>query len=465
MKISKLLMPAVTLAGALALAGCGGGSSTPGAPDDNDGDKEYCYDGACYDTKAERDAAIQAAIDAGISAGTSGTPLTGDALADAKALQTGLGGFAGARSGGDGNLTVTGIQTGSSNSGKLGTPAKDDDDPWTSSSTVAPSVGGDWNAKGYTRTKDSGQESVVSYSTGDPFTSQLLTAWIAASSSDDNIPDFSPADGSVLTLPSGDTNEYNADFFPTGFHTQKRDDDGELKGTFLGLPGTFNCDDNACAVSRTVAGDSATITLTGTWTFDLDGTYASLRVPAKYAEAPNPEFLTFGYWWREAEDGEGDPEVTFDAFADGEVPRAALDGITGIVSASYSGKASGGYVREVLDGSKKSPAAAGQFTADVTLSAVFATSNTVQGSIHNFMDGSTPISDWKLTLQPVAAGDSTGAFTGTAGPRDGTGRYRGQFYGGAASDAPAGAAGVFNSGDAFSNGRAAGAFGATIDED
>ncbi len=32
MRIHKLLMPAVTLAGALALAGCGGGSSTPGGP-------------------------------------------------------------------------------------------------------------------------------------------------------------------------------------------------------------------------------------------------------------------------------------------------------------------------------------------------------------------------------------------------------------------------------------------------
>ena len=30
MRMYRLLMPAVTLAGALALAGCGGGSSTPG---------------------------------------------------------------------------------------------------------------------------------------------------------------------------------------------------------------------------------------------------------------------------------------------------------------------------------------------------------------------------------------------------------------------------------------------------
>ncbi|MCY4242822.1 MAG: hypothetical protein OXD36_13910 [Rhodobacter sp.] len=50
MRISKLLMPAVTVAGALALAGCGGGSSTPGTGDgDRRGSATFTNNTACSD--------------------------------------------------------------------------------------------------------------------------------------------------------------------------------------------------------------------------------------------------------------------------------------------------------------------------------------------------------------------------------------------------------------------------------
>ena len=57
MRMHRLLMPAVTLAGALALAGCGGGSDSPMKKDPGGDECDYGEkdDGSCY-TLAERDA-------------------------------------------------------------------------------------------------------------------------------------------------------------------------------------------------------------------------------------------------------------------------------------------------------------------------------------------------------------------------------------------------------------------------
>jgi len=329
-------------------------------------------------------------------------------------------------------------------------------DPKWEDSTTAPAVGGGWTAKGYQRETDDGEENIVSYTSGEPFMDQPLMTWVSGQSGRVTLSD----DTLMITATS-----HEADLFPSGFRGAKLDNDGELEGTFAGLEGTFEC---SSSCGRSIATDGK-IQLAGTWTFEPDGKIARLKVPAKYSKAPNPKFMTFGYWWSE-EEGDDGPEFTVDAFADGEVKSAQSatlpgGGADGVISASYSGKASGAYVREVLDGSENVPAAAGLFTADVTLNAVFAggDNNTVQGSIHDFMDGSTPISDWKLTLKGDAIpANANGEFNGTAGT-DGT--YQGQFYGGNSTDkAPVGAAGVFDSGKTFDNGRAAGAFGAGLDE-
>jgi len=461
MRISRLLMPAVTLAGALALAGCGGGSGTPANPGLG-GDDKFCP--APNQTLTYTDSVDECP---GSPEGrSSGTPLEGDALAEAEAIMDALVNYTA------NNLivdvgspgTADKVQTNIAMTSKLGTPiVADGEKKWSDASSIALAVGGGWTAKGYERETDDVKEYVVSYSSGERVIDQPLSAWIAATSG------ISPNDGDteVLDLP---TNPQSADRFQSNFHTQERDDDGELKGTFVGLPGTFKCDGDTCAVTRTVTGDSAMITLAGTWTFEPDGDFGSLKVPAKYGTAANPKFLTFGYWWSEEED-EDDLTVKADAFAAGAIALTELPGGDGgddnhaPLSASYSGKASGVYVREVLDGSEKAPAAAGQFSADVTLSAVFTgdTGSTISGSIHDFKDGTTQISDWKLALE----GDvltSTGAFDGKAGTE---GTYRGSFYGmdGEDDEAPPGAAGVFNSGTSFANGHAAGAFGATVDED
>ncbi|MCY4241585.1 MAG: hypothetical protein OXD36_07565 [Rhodobacter sp.] len=452
MRTLKLMLPAVTVAGALALAGCGGGSDTPTRQDDG---KVACpAPNAKLFVDDRKDCPGPAA---------SGTPLTGDALADAEALQTGLEGF---------TTTVADLNRASGNplvdgddpiietsAGKLGTPAEDDDDPWKTSA-VAPAVGGGWTVKGYERTKDDGEENLVSYSSGEQSIDQSLMDWTEEDAQSDIA-----LSGKVLTFTAG---TFNADFFPAGFHRQDLDDDDELKGTFIGLDGTFKCTENACAASRNETDDAATVTLAGNWIFTVDGNAARLKVPAKYAEMSNPEFLTFGYWWRETVGSDDKPSIEVDAFVNSGGILTTLPGGTDSdadppISASYSGKASGAYVREVLDGGKKVPAAAGLFTADVTLNAVFTgdTGSTVSGSIHDFKDGTTQISDWKLALGGSVLTE-TGGFDGKAGAE---GTYRGSFYGEDGDDAPSGAAGVFDSGTTFANGQAAGAFGATVDED
>ncbi len=459
MRISRLMVPAVTLAGALALAGCGGGSNNnPGTPDDDDLKSCPAPNGKLM---------VEDLADCPMPPDPAGSdaPLTGDDLAEAEALKTALG-AAGLTT----DLTVAGgiMETAS---GKKGTPAEDKDDPWKDS-TVAPAVGGGWTARGYEREKDDAEENIVSYSSGEPFVDQSLAAFVSgmsvlnlratATGSDLNSGDDADVrTAEFLHLAAAD---YDADLFPSGFVSAKdadSDKDGtQIEGMFAGIAGTFSC---AATCNRSTDQDGM-ITLDQAWTFEPDGRIHRLDVAAKYSENPNPGFMTFGYWWSEEEGRDGKPVFVVDAFADGEVARgasSALPGANGVVSASYSGKASGAYVREVLEGGKKVPAAAGLFTADVTLNAVFAASDkTVQGSVHDFMDGSTPISDWKLALKGVVA-RADGAFNGTAG--DG-GTYRGQFYGGEAAKAPAGAAGVFDSGNTFANGRAAGAFGVGLDD-
>jgi len=452
MRTLKLMLPAVTVAGALALAGCGGGSDTPTPRDDG---KVAC---PAPNAKLFVDDLSDCP-----SPSASETPLTGDALADAEAIQGALTGF---------TTTVADLNSVSDNAlvdaddpiiqisaGKLGTPAKDDDDPWKTSA-VAPSVGGGWTVKGYERTKDDGEENLVSYSSGEQSIDQSLSAWVRGTGGAGI-----EINGKELTFDAG---TFNADFFPAGFHRQELDDDDELKGTFVGLDGTFKCTDTSCAASRNETDDAATVMLAGNWIFTVDGNAARLKVPAKYAELSNPEFLTFGYWWRETVGDDDKPSIEVEAFVNAGGILSELPGGTTNddppISASYSGKASGAYVREVLDGGKKVPAAAGLFTADVTLNAVFtgaAAGSTVSGSIHDFMDGSTQISDWKLALGGSVLTE-TGGFDGKAGAE---GTYRGSFYGEGGDDAPSGAAGVFNSGTTFANGQAAGAFGATIDED
>jgi len=433
-------MPVAALAAALALAGCGGSDNKPAPPVGPKGNVQ-CLDGSSASSVAA-------------CPKPAGVPLTGDDLAEAEAIKKGLDGFGNGLPSDVTSLEAMAINT--SDTGKMGTP-KSNDPKW--SDHTVPAVGGGWTAKGYMRKTDDGTEHIYSYSSGAPHIDRPLKDWLAAQNT-----------GNTGISQEGESVDfaaraYDADLFGDGFRGAKLDDDKELEGTFAGLKGTFKC---TITCDRTIDKDGKIVLLDG-WEFDPDGKIADLEVKAKYSKHPNPEFMTFGHWSHGKEDG----SFEVDAFAAGEAARRNLPGAdTEIVSASYSGKASGGYVREVLDGSKKVPAAKGLFTADVTLSAVFAgTTNTVQGSIHNFMDdGSKPIGDWKLILKGTTAIDDDfnngGFFAGTAGK---DGKYRGQFYGDdgadeAASEAPVGAAGVFDSGTTFDNGRASGAFGTTLDE-
>ena len=143
------------------------------------------------------------------------------------------------------------------------------------------------------------------------------------------------------------------------------------------------------------------------------------------------------------------------------------------------------------------PVAAGQFSADVGLTAHFGNTSTagvvdaghisanetftISGTVDNFQDANGDmISDWSMTLNSAhlrAGGEGasanteyTGSFSGTTG-KDTLGQWTGALFGDSTVDTTAGenAATMYPSGVAgeftghFTNGHVIGAFGATSD--
>ena len=253
--------------------------------------------------------------------------------------------------------------------------------------------------------------------------------------------------------------------------TLTKTDGAEFDGNFHGVPGKFTCV-SSCSVK---SGDTAKFSgFGGTWTFTPTATDVNVEGVKK-----DRDYLDFGYWTVADKDGGAD-RFRVGTFAQGMREFGAVGGVvTG--TASYSGKATGLYVKKLAfdpDTGALYRAQSGQFTADAMLSAAFGGPSIaenkqlqVTGSISNFMDGSTDLG-WTLMLNNVVAADdddsqragiqnirSDGAFSGlTSGGAGGAvGSWSGKFYGNPAGDMPGQAAGVFTG--HFADGDVAGAFG------
>ena len=210
--------------------------------------------------------------------------------------------------------------------------------------------------------------------------------------------------------------------------------------------------------------------------------------------AGTPDYLAFGYWVQTRTTSRGETRYGVNTFATGSLPFgtnpddannaeiAALEG-----SATYEGPATGMYAYKtasIEDGKVvRTPSAAGQFTADVELTATFGAGPSVadddafdiSGTASNFQDadGDMIDSDWSLDLNTASFGtesggtitDATNTFTGTTGEGSTMGQWSGQFFGepgtgdAASSTHPTGVAGKFTG--HFENGHVIGAFGAT----
>ena len=253
----------------------------------------------------------------------------------------------------------------------------------------------------------------------------------------------------------------------------------EFSGTFDGAEGTYECATGDCSIVRSAEGD---LTLVGaTWTFTPDDDVT--------VDVPDPDYLHFGYWMRTTAGDDGNA-YDFDTFSNGKLAFGVGDVNTAVEAlegtASYAGPASGLYVRKALDSSGGVTSARhGNFTADTNLTASFggndvALSNqfSIEGTIKNFMDGTTALSGWSVELEQASfAGEGAGTRANTFddGATTGGGAWSGAFFGAVTENDgdtpdvdesetgyPSGVAGEFDA--HFSNGHVNGAFGAELQD-
>ena len=275
------------------------------------------------------------------------------------------------------------------------------------------------------------------------------------------------------------------------FQHEVADDDGtpedesmaaaEIMGTYEGAMGTYKCNADSASCTVTVDGEGVVSAVSNAddWIF----------IPADGAtvDVADTEYLQYGFWLKRSTDAEG--VVTYnevETFA-GAATGLPASGTTADVegTASYSGDAVGVYVHHVLSegGGTVASSTAGHFTADVSLMAAFggddvavANQDRLTGTINNFMLSGGEANDWSVALvsdgDPNTADvqpDTDGTLAGTAMGGSGAGSFSAVFHGdtddgdGNNTVQPSAVVGEFNAG--FRNGVAAGAFGATIDEE
>ena len=408
MRISKLLMPAVTLAGALALAGCGGGSDAPANPDDGEEDETAtCSDGSggTFTIVGDKDDCPDLPEDTSAA----------DATKAAKALHEHLG--------------IAAVEAMSSRPNNSGT---------TSSHLEA--------AFGKADDADDGM--------GSNMKAQVLV--------------MSTKGGQIETTTrpgAGGLVEANAKYisgsgFATGSELKTHKDGAEVTGSYAGAPGKYTCSDDDCTSQRGSGG--VVLGGTGTWAFLADA-----REP-KY-KGDDPHYAEFGWWLDEGISGATDDKVG--AWYDIKRPSSGLL-TTGNVtnasgSATYSGRAVG---QAALYDPRADDNVGGSFTASASLTADF-DKNMLKGDITGFKVGGTDV-NWsvKLVEKAITTSDIESAVAsnpnaGTEWTIDGTsanasGDWSAAFYEKPENQhQPKGVAGGFVS-HYGTDGRMVGAFGA-----
>jgi hypothetical protein len=241
----------------------------------------------------------------------------------------------------------------------------------------------------------------------------------------------------------------------------------KLKGTFHGVPGTYNCGEAGGTACSAGTGPKGTLdTLTGGWTFTPDANTGDMMVAGVLLDA---DYLDFGYWVTTMADP---TSYTVGTFAGGMSPTAATP--SDATSATYKGGAAGLYTMRESSGTGEGDlTGAGRFTADANLKAYFGTfnipgkdgapmnvSNSIRGAISNFMDGGQSIdATWRVNLVGaiVTGVDAIVPPTGADAVAD-NGLVSATIYGGDADTAPTAVSGEFDA--TFNNGEVIGAFGA-----
>ena len=447
MRISRLLMPAVTLAGALALAGCGGGSDSPMGDKKGNGDcpedHERNTDGQCELTAAGKKKLEEAGATA-----EKNKQNAEQAEADAKALY-------GAINPNSASPHPDGARTNPAERVALTSAQRDN---FKKAAGVTVTALGDWKGGHYTRTDDDGKvtgELRVYDSKGDAEQTDFadVYALVASGAAQGRLAFDANDAGSPydkikgIGLAGGGTTD---DLRPNQTGEYK------VRGTFDGAGGEYICTaDAACTVITNDKGEVQT--LNGTWQFDPD---TGAQVPKG-----GTGYLEFGWWIEKDATGEVTRADAFFRDAASPTTRVAEGDLPTSASAKYEGHAAGKYAMQ------KSPAGAadhGHFTADAMLTAEFSGGTSkLKGTVDGFrLNDGTADPGWTVTLKE--SGDpSSGVFRGVTvwaideidGGEDGD--WNASLYGTlkGTTNIPAHAAGDFGA-EYRGTGRMVGAFGA-----
>ena len=258
-------------------------------------------------------------------------------------------------------------------------------------------------------------------------------------------------------------------------------DAARIAGTFNGSMGTYLCTATGAACTITVDTEGVVSAISGQtdWAF----------IPADGAttDQSDYDYLHYGFWLKKTTDEDG--AVTYNEVETFAGSTVAASGSTADVegSATYEGGAAGVYVHKTFADDGSSEATSGHFTANALLMVNFggddiavSQQDRLTGTIDGFELSGGEAQQWSVALQsdgdPAADGnqpDTDGVMAGTAkgGVTGGDGSFTATFHGSVAAfdhdeDAatpdiipqPSAVVGEFNS--VFSNGSAAGAFGA-----
>ncbi len=307
MGISRLMMPAVTLAGALALAGCGGGNDNrmDGKEEMGNGKPVTCN----YGRNADQSCKTKAAFDAEQKEKTDAAAAVTAAQARAKALH--------------GLLDHDNVKA------RAGDP-----DTSVASANVVTAIG-----KAEDASDGMGSEMKAMVRVMDNKGAMVDSETIPAAFDVDN------ANGIA---------EYVAGSgFATGQEKKTHKNTDKITGTYAGAAGKYTCGDANCTSQVGHGG----IVLSGAWTWQAD-----LNTP-KY-RVKDPNYAEFG-WWLDEDIADGDDKVgtwySIQEVTDNVTPASG--------SATYSGNAVGQAA--FYDVTTESENIGGAFTADVSLTADF----------------------------------------------------------------------------------------------
>lgn len=227
--------------------------------------------------------------------------------------------------------------------------------------------------------------------------------------------------------------------------------DATFPGRFRGIPGTFTCENTACAVSADADGDVA---FAGEYRFVATDRLATY-------DLQDDMYTSFGWWLRKPETGAWQVRMFVIGPGDGTAVDATDNADattpTRTITANYSGMAAGKYTTESFSAGVKTDADAGHFTADASLTATLNAGDgndedTLKGTIDGFeLSGPSDASSWKVTLEStrfetdgvagVAAGNVGVSFGGAKHAN--AGQWSAEFFEDVPTDAPKTVGGTF----------------------